>query len=248
MRIDVTRWSAMIVPHAVPWSVIAATRSSRRARCWSLLTVTALLVGACASPQTTPGPTSTAGSATPRPGIESGRPSSPQADPSTAIGSPSPTSSSTGFAFAAEDVVFYYETQGYTCRAQLPSTKAAGFMFRSCEKVDEAGRTRVVGVVTDPNGGLANGFASLQGKDTETFLAPTDALDPLAGFLGAMLGETQGTALLPWLAGHLGDTYAETTVAGVKVATYTPSDADHSRLYVELANQAYLDAPSPSPS
>ncbi|HEV8699031.1 MAG TPA: hypothetical protein VGQ89_15145 [Candidatus Limnocylindrales bacterium] len=69
--------------------------------------------------------------------------------------------------------------------------------------------------MTDPNGGLANAFASVQGKDAETFLAPVDAPDPMAGFLGAMLGEDQGSALLPWLAGHLGDAYAETTIGGI---------------------------------
>jgi hypothetical protein len=101
--------------------------------------------------------------------------------------------------------------------------------------------------VTDPSGGLANGFASVQGKDTEMFLAPVDALDPLAGFLGAMLGEAQGSALLPWLAGHLGDSYAETTIGPIRIATYTESAEDHSKLYVELANQSYLDAPTVQP-
>jgi hypothetical protein len=117
-----------------------------------------------------------------------------------------------------------------------------GFLVRTCEKVDDAGRVRAVGVVTDPSGGLADGFASVQGKGTETFLAPIDALDPLAGFLGAMLGEDQGSTLLPWLAGHLGDAYAETAIGAIKVATYTESAQDHSKLYVEVANQAYLDA------
>jgi len=150
---------------------------------------------------------------------------------------------SIGFAFAAEDVVAYYESQGYACSAQQPSTKAVGFFFRSCSKVDDAGRTRVIGVVTDPGGGLADGFASVHGKDAETFLAPVDALDPLAGFLGAMLGEDQGSTLLPWLAGHLGDAYGESTIGAIKVATYTEAEQDHSKLYVEVANQAYLDAP-----
>ena len=137
----------------------------------------------------------------------------------------------------------YYESQGYQCTAEASSTKAVGFFVRTCEKVDDAGRTRVVGVVTDPDGGLANGFASVQGTATESFLAPVDALEPLAGFLGAMLGEDQGSTLLPWLAGHLGDAYVETTIGAIKVATYTESDQDHSKLYVELANQVYLAAP-----
>lgn len=115
-------------------------------------------------------------------------------------------------------------------------------MVRTCARTDDAGRSQTVGLVTDPDGGLANGFASVKGPETETILAPIDALDPLSGFLGATLGEEQGTALLTWLASHLGDTYAETTSGQIKVATYTESDEDHSTLYVEVANSAYLDA------
>jgi hypothetical protein len=165
---------------------------------------------------------------------------SPLASPPAA--SASPTANTTGFAFAAEDIAAYYQTQGYACSAPKPSTKAAGFTLRSCEKVDEGGRTRVVGLVTDPAGGLANGFASVKGKEGETILAPLDALDPLSGFLGSMLGEEHGAALLTWLASHLGDTYAETTSGPIRVATYRESADDLSTLYVEVANQAYLDA------
>jgi hypothetical protein len=144
---------------------------------------------------------------------------SPLASPPAA--SASPTANTTGFAFAAEDIAAYYQTQGYACDAPQPSTKAAGFTLRSCEKVDEGGRTRVVGLVTDPAGGLANGFASVKGKAGEIILAPVDALDPLSGFLGSMLGEEHGAALLTWLASHLGDSYAETTTGPIRVATYT---------------------------
>jgi hypothetical protein len=198
------------------------------------------MLAACAPPTASP-----AGSTSPS--LEPTAPSSSAiAAHSASTESTSPTVNTTGFAFAAEDIVAYYASQGYACGARQPSTKAVGFFLRTCEKIDDAGRTRVIGVVTDPSGGLANGFASVQGKDTETFLAPVDALDPLAGFLGAMLGEDQGSTLLPWLAGHLGDAYAETTIGAVKVATYTESAEDHSKLYVEVANQAYLDAPGAS--
>lgn len=121
-------------------------------------------------------------------------------------------------------------------------------MVRTCQMVDDAGRVRVIGVVTDRTGGLANGFASVQDADPDAILAPIDALDPLAGFLGAMLGEERGSSLLTWLAGHLGDAYAETTVGSIKVATYSESESDHSKLYVELANPAYLEAPGASPT
>ena len=205
----------------------------------SLIAAVTFVLAACGPPTVTPSPTApTLASLAP-----TAPPSAATASPSVPTGSATPTASTTGFAFSADAVVAYYESQGYACSAEQPSTKAVGFFVRSCETVDEAGRTRVVGVVTDPSGGLANGFASVQGKETETFLAPVDALEPLAGFLGAMLGEDQGATLLPWLAGHLGDTYAESTIGPIKVATYTESEDDHSKLYVEVANRAYLDAP-----
>jgi hypothetical protein len=165
--------------------------------------------------------------------------------PSTPEGaSPSIT---TGFSFDAESVVGYYQTQGYACGSPQPSALAAGYAFTSCQLVDTAGRTRVVGVVTDPNDDLADGFASVRGTATETILDPAAALDPLAGFLGAMLGQSRGESLLPWLADHLGDGYAETTIDDLHVATYIKGE-DHSTLYVEVANQAYLLAPRPSPT
>jgi hypothetical protein len=204
----------------------------------ALVMAATFTLAACAQPSATAGPTAAS-----HQGAPTALPSPATAADSGSTESTSPTVNTTGFAFAAEDVVAYYQSQGYACSARQPSTKAAGFFVRSCEKIDDAGRTRVIGVVTDPSGGLANGFASVQGKDTEMFLAPVDALDPLAGFLGAMLGEAQGSALLPWLAGHLGDSYAETTIGPIRIATYTESAEDHSKLYVEVANQAYLDAP-----
>lgn len=204
-----------------------------------IVVATSLLLAACGSTSVTPSLT-----ASPSPTLASASSPSPALPaPSEPPASVTPTAETTGFAFAAEDIAAYYESQGYACGAPQPSANAAGFTFRTCESVDDVGRTRVIGLVTDPYGGLANGFASVKGNDTETILAPIDALDPLAGFLGAMLGEEQGAALLTWLASYLGDTYAETMSGPIKVATYTESEEDHSTLYVELANRAYLDAP-----
>jgi hypothetical protein len=209
----------------------------------SLLVVSAVLFTACGSTEST---LSAGISPSPSAAPRSSDPVSPS--PATPAPSATPTADTTGFAFAAEDVAAYYETQGYACGPPQPSTVAAGYTLHSCQIVDEAGRTRIVGLVTDPYGGLADGFASVKGTDSETILAPIDALDPLAGFLGALLGEQRGAALLTWLASHLGDAYAETSSGPIKVATYTESADDHSTLYVELANQAYLDAsPAPSP-
>jgi hypothetical protein len=207
----------------------------------SLVVATALLLAACAPSTVTP-----SRPASPAPSVAAASPALPS--PSEPSASVIPTANTTGFAFAADDIAAYYETQGYACAAPKPSTKAAGYTVLTCQETDAAGRTRVIGLVTDPSGGLANGFASLKGTATETILAPVDALDPLSGFLGATLGEERGTALLTWLASHLGDTYAATTSGPVKVATYTASADDHSTLYVEVANQAYLDAlPAASP-
>jgi hypothetical protein len=163
--------------------------------------------------------------------------------------SPGPSTGPTaavGFAFDAESIAGYYESLGYTCTDPGPSTQAAGYLFRSCQLLDPDGRTRVVGLVTDPNDDLADAFASIQGKTGEAILDPTVALDPLAAFLGATLGPSQGEALLPWLAGHLGDSYTTTTIADLTIATYSQEPDDHSKLFVEIANQAYLEAPRAS--
>jgi hypothetical protein len=186
-------------------------------------------------------------SSIPAPGATSQTTAAPAASPApgapteTAVVTPNPV----GFAFAADDVLAYYESAGYACTGPSPSTEASGYSVRTCSLVDSAGRTRTVGFVTDPNGALGNAFASVQAADDEVLVEPVDALDPLSGFLGAMLGSERGGALVEWLAGHAGDAYAETSDGGLRIATYTPEEGDLSAIYVELADQAYLDAPRP---
>lgn len=152
------------------------------------------------------------------------------------------------FAFDAESIVGYYATLGYACDPAKPSTQAAGYLFWACELVDPEGRTRVVGITTDPAGDVAEAFTSLTARANEPVLDPVDALQPFSAFLGAVLGERQGESLLDWLAGHLGDADARTTLGDLVIATYTESAQDHSRLYLEIANQAYLTSPRPSGS
>jgi hypothetical protein len=204
--------------------------------------VTSLLLAACGSSVVTPG----SGSTSPTSAAMATPSSAPS---SSAPAAPTPSASNTtGFPFTADAITGYYETQGYACTAAAPSAKAAGYAFRTCQQVDGSGRTRVVGVVTDPAGGLADGWASVRGTASEPVLAPSDALGPLAGFLGAMLGQDAGASLLPWLAGHLGDAYAETTSGTIRIATYTASATDHATLYVEAANPAYIASPGvPAP-
>jgi hypothetical protein len=129
----------------------------------------------------------------------------------------------------------------------VPSTLAAGFTVTACELVDDADRTHVVGVVTDAFGTLGNGYAGVSGTEGEAYLDPDTALDPLSGFLGAMLGAERGGEAAVWLREHLGEAYAEATFGSITVATYTGADDDPSQLYVEVANSEYLEA-SPAPA
>ena len=186
------------------------------------------------------------------------RPSAP-AQPSTATPPPSVAAPSPGsldapsgtpfadvpFAFSADAVIGFYEGEGLSCAAPAPSTKAAGWTVRTCQGTDSAGRPLAIGVVTDPAGRLGNGFASVTALPGEDLLEPMDAVDMLSGFLGAMLGDVAATGQLPWLAGHLGDAYAETSLGGGRIATYTESSDDPTRIYVEVAGPGYLAAPAP---
>jgi hypothetical protein len=205
-----------------------------------ILVVLALVAAGCASAEESPrltgvAPKPTAGLVSP---------------PPTEAATPSPVPTNEGFPFAADAITGYYETLGYACGDARPSSIAAGFRVRTCTLVDPDGRTRTIGVVTDAAGLVANGFASISGApDDEAFLDPTVALELLSAFLGAMLGAEPGAKLVPWLAGHLGDTYAQTTAGPITVGTYIPGPDDHSTLTVEVGNDAYLNAPgTPGPS
>jgi hypothetical protein len=159
-----------------------------------------------------------------------------------------PTPAPSGFAFSVEAVIGYYESRGFICDQIQPSATAAGHFYQGCQMEDTDGQTLAVGFVTNASGDLADAYASVQAPANEPFLEPTDALDHLSGFLGAMLGEVRGTSLLEWLAGHLGDAFAKTTIDTLAAATYTKSATDHTRLYLELADRDYINAPAPSPS
>jgi hypothetical protein len=159
-----------------------------------------------------------------------------------------PTPAPSGFAFSVEAVIGYYESRGFICDEIQPSATAAGHFYQGCQMDDADGQTLAVGFVINPSGDLADAYASVQAPTGEPLLEPTDALDHLSGFLGAMLGEVRGTSLLEWLAGHLGDGYAQTRIDTLAVATYTQSATDRTRLYLELADQNYINAPTPSPS
>ena len=196
---------------------------------WAILLLVIAGVSGCGGTVTPSGPGATA-RASPAPGSQAAR-------------TPEPS----GFFFAPADVVDYYRSIGYACEPQRPSTVAAGYNVVTCSLVDGAGRTRAMGLVTDPSGRLGNAFASVSSRAGEDYLDPDDALEPLAAFLGAMLGETRGGDAAVWLKEHLGAVFERTTVGSLTVATYTERNDDPSVLFVELADQAYLKA-SPAPS
>jgi hypothetical protein len=182
-------------------------------------------------------------------GTPAGPPLAPPTPSPAATSTPTPAPTGEGFPFTAGAIVGYYETLGYTCGDVHPSTVVAGFGAQTCTLRDPDGRTRTIGIVTDPDGLVANGFASITGTAGEELLDPTVALEPLSAFLGAMLGAEPGAELVPWLAGRLGDTYAQTVAGPITVAAYTPSADDHSTLTVEVGNDEYLNAPgTPAPS
>ena len=179
------------------------------------------------------------GPSTAGPGL-TGRPGASQ--PPGASGQPTPEPS--GFVFEAADVADYYRSIGYGCAAPRPSTVAAGYSVVTCQVVDGAGRTRAIGLVTDGAGRLGNAFASVSARPSENYLDPDDALEPLAAFLGTMLGETRGGDAAVWLKEHLGAIFDRTTSGELTVGTYTGPGDDPSVLFVEVADEAYLRAPA----
>jgi hypothetical protein len=130
----------------------------------------ALILGACSAAAT------------------SREPSQAPSSASAAASEPSPSESSlptpapSSFGFSDEGVIGYYESRGFVCDELQPSATAAGYFYQGCQMEDSNGRTLAIGLVTDPSGDLADGYASVQGAAGETILEPIDALDHLSGF------------------------------------------------------------------
>ena len=203
----------------------------------------AILLGACGggtagtpAPAATPAPT--AAVATPSP--------APTGAPGDSPIASNASSANGGFAFSTQEVIAYYKGAGYTCQPETPSTQAAGYTVQRCLLADDAKKlTHLVAFVFDPDGVTGNAFSGVLGSDGKTMPAPADAIEALGGFLGAMLGTDQGTTTVTWLAEHLGEKSAQTTAGDILVMTYTGNDATGQGLYVEVANQSFMDAPAP---
>jgi hypothetical protein len=163
-------------------------------------------------------------------------PASPSGVPASAAVGP--------FAFGPDAILGFYEREGLACQQPVPSKTAAGWSVTTCQGSDPTGRPVAIGLITDEDGALGAGFATVTALPSEDLLDPENAIDGLSGFLAAMLGEEVATQQLPWLAGHLGDEYAETTVGDLTVATYIESPDDPTRIYVEIDGREFLAAPS----
>jgi len=208
--------------------------------------VAALSAVACgpSGPSASPGPVDSPPAMSPTKAPATSPGSSGETVPSSSGAAASPAAGP--FAFSADAITSFYESASLECNSPAPSTTAAGWFVRTCEGENAEGRPVAIGVITDESGALGAGFAAVTALPDEDLLEPTDAIDTLSGFLGAMVGEEPATELLAWLADHLGDEYAETTVGDVTVATYTESADDPTRIYLEVDGPAYLAAPPPN--
>jgi hypothetical protein len=151
----------------------------------------------------------------------------------------------TGFAFSADGVLGFYQDDGFTCGRPEPSATADGWTVQRCTKRDAEGGRLGVGVVRDPSGAIGDGFASVTAPDDAALVRPEDALDHLAGFLGAMLGDARASTQLPWLAGAIGNEYEEVAVDDLTVATYLRPSDDPTTVWLEVAAPGYLATPRP---
>ena len=204
-----------------------------------ILGISILGIAAC-SPAPTPASTAASPPSQGVPAIASPAPvtdgtASPEVSPTPGI----------GFAFTAEAVLGFYEGDGFTCGEPQPSASADGWTVQQCERTDDAGQRLGIGVVTDPEGALGDGYASVTAADGEELVTPEDALDHLSGFLGAMLGDARASAVLPWLAGSMGNEYEEVGDGDLRVATFLQPRDDPRTIWLEVAGPDYLATPAP---
>ena len=214
----------------------------------------AILLAGCGGAAATPAPSAApAATPAPAPAATPAPPAAPTAAPTakpTAAPIATPAASTAanlgGFAFPAEQVLNYYESAGFKCEPATPSTLAAGYSVVRCLKADEATKlTTIIALVADENAVMGDAFAGVVGTDGKTSPTPEQAINDLAFFLGAVLGETDGQEAGTWLTEHLGEELAKTAVGDILVATY-PGDKDTGLgYYVEVANKAFMDAPTP---
>ncbi|MEI7745582.1 MAG: hypothetical protein WCK58_17735 [Chloroflexota bacterium] len=151
-----------------------------------------------------------------------------------------------GFAFLPDDILAYYEGEGYVFEDPQASSQAAGWWSVRCLRSDPAtGLTHIVSIVVDRDGVLGDGFSGVVGPAGTPMPSTADVATSLGGFLGALLGQEDGTRAFGWASAHFGGEAAQATLADMLVGTYVEDDENGVGIYVEVANPAYLAASAP---
>ena len=203
----------------------------------------ALTAAACGSAPTTTEPASNAPAATPTPAGASQPPASAPATPPSADAPTNPKALG-WFAVPASDVVDHYRNQSFDCQEPAASSQAAGYSIVRCFR-ERAGTTELIGLVFDEQGVLGNAFAGiLTAPGTEGPTIPI-TFASMTEFLTTTLGETTGTKASDWYGATLAKETERTAVDRVVVQHYRQVDANGVGYYVEVANEAFLTAPTP---
>lgn len=222
------------------------------------LAVIGLVAAACGGSAATPAPATpapatpapTAAPATPAPTEAPATPAPTEAPsveaPSLDAGTPDPADNG-GFAFSAKDLMDYYTSEeGFQCEDPTPSTQAAGYTVQRCIHDAGNGVSELIAFVVDADGVMGDAFAAYLLDAGSAMPDPADAAPFLSGFSAGLLGTDVFTNdALPWLQENLGKDSAQTEISGLLYGTYTEDDDGGVGLYVESANQAFMDAPAP---
>ncbi len=152
-----------------------------------------------------------------------------------------------GFAFPPGDVLDYHTSaeQGFVCKDPQPSNVAAGHTTIRCLKSEDSGAVAMVSIVVDANGTTADAFggyitaAGTEGPD------PKAAAMHLGGFVARMLGTDVGADAATWAATNLDAVDLVKKFGGITAIIYQEDDEGGVGHYVEVANDAYLNAPAP---
>jgi hypothetical protein len=216
----------------------------------------ALVVAGCGGTAATPAPTpvptadvevteapATAAPATPEP---SAAPASAPTEPAASPAEPEITTAPAGtFLFGYEDMLAYYQGQGYTCQEPGASGVAAGYTTHICTLESDGQPTDMIGFLVADDGTLGDVFAGVLHPAGGEMPSAIDMIEPLAFVLGATLGETEGAAAANWLAENIGSEMVQAEFNGNTVYTYTVNDQSGVGAFSEVATPAYLAAPAP---
>jgi hypothetical protein len=209
-----------------------------------------LLVSACggsATPSAPPAsvaPASAAATATPAPTPTATPAPTPSPAPTVApTPTPAPSADLGGFAFPPEQIIGYYLGLGFKCGTAAPLAQAPGYSIVRCEKTKKKQPTAMVTLAWTTDGKVTGyGFAGYfnTGKGSK-LPAKDEAFVHLGGFIGALLGQDDGTVVASWVNDNFG-TKVNDTYNGMAIFHYPQKDASSNGFYVEIANADFQAA------